>query len=206
MIKKPGVVMVRVWDPIIRIGHWLIVGGFFIAYVLEEDNLVVHVWAGYVVGAVVLIRLLWGFVGPENARFSSFLYKPRQILNYLMDLPRRRSRRYLGHSPAGGAMILVLILGLSTITASGLMVYAYEENAGPMSVFIDSDQAADSSPGHQQFEESEEFWEELHELAANLTLALVLFHVLGVFLASRIHGENLILAMFNGKKKVGPPE
>lgn len=202
-------VVVQVWDPLIRIGHWLIVCGFFIAYIVEDDKLKVHVWAGYTVGIVLLIRLLWGFMGPENARFSSFIYKPQRILRYLADLPRGQARRYLDHSPAGGAMIIALILGLLIITVSGLMVYAYEEHSGPVSIFITPMVEIDSAApgghaGHSmaaaEFEEREEFWEELHELAANFTLALVLLHILGVALASWIHRENLVASMITGKK------
>ena len=118
MKKKLSGVLVQVWDPIVRIDHWLIVAGFFIAYVLEEDNLPIHVWAGYVVGTVLVVRILWGFVGTKNARFSEFVCRPRLVIRYLIDLPHGRSRRYLGHSPAGSAMILALLLGISVITIS----------------------------------------------------------------------------------------
>src|SRR5690242_5061074 len=91
----------RVWDPFMRSAHWMIVAGFAVAYLTEDDLLPVHVWAGYVVGGLVLARILWGFAGPRHARFSDFLYPPRAVVSYLVDLLRFRAPRYLGHSPAG---------------------------------------------------------------------------------------------------------
>jgi cytochrome b len=85
------------------------------------------------------------------------------------------------------------------------MVYAYEEGSGPMSAFIEGESEIESSAQGERHEEREEFWEELHEIAANSTLALVLLHVLGVLFAGRAHGENLVIPMISGKKYVGPP-
>ena len=68
---------IAVWDPLIRIGHWTIVLAFAVAYFSGEDLLSVHVWAGYIVGAVVLIRVIWGFIGPTRKRFTDFVLCPR---------------------------------------------------------------------------------------------------------------------------------
>ena len=198
---------VRVWDPLVRIGHWLLAGAFFVAYFTEDELLSVHVWAGYTVGTIVTIRILWGFIGSGHAKFSDFLYSPARSFAYLIQLVRQRARRYLGHSPAGGAMVLMLLASLVATTWSGLMVYAYEEKAGPLAPMIVaqagspevstlSDEDSDSA-----FEQKEDFWEELHEFSANLTLLLVILHVAGVLLASRAHRENLIGAMITGLKR-----
>ena len=79
---------IMVWDPLICGGHWIIATAFALAYFTEEDLLSVHVWAGYVVGVAVVIRTLWGFVGPNRVRFSDFIYPPRAVLAYLNDLVR----------------------------------------------------------------------------------------------------------------------
>ena len=61
---------------------------------------------------LIVLRIVWGFIGPEHARFSSFIFPPGTVLRYLWDLLLGRAKRYLGHSPGGGAMVLVLLIGL----------------------------------------------------------------------------------------------
>lgn len=205
---------VKVWDPLVRVGHWTLVAAFFIAYFTEEDLLTQHVWAGNTVAGVVLFRVLWGFIGTENARFKNFVRSPGTTLRYLVDIARNRAKRYIGHNPAGGAMIVALIASLAVTTWSGLEIYAIEENAGPLAGFSAQSNLGDSSfelvgtayaseddDSDDEHESAEEFWEEVHEASANVTLFLVLLHVAGVLLASFTHRENLIKAMLTGRKK-----
>jgi cytochrome b len=180
--------MVPVWDGFVRVSHWTIVVGFFVAYFTEDDLLTLHVWAGYVVGVLVLLRIVWGVVGPKHARFVDFLYRPSEVLAYMRDLLRRTGKRYLGHSPAGGAMVIVLLIGLLAVVGTGLVLYAIEEHAGPLAGLV----AAGGRGG---------LWEEAHELLANLMLLLVGVHVAGVLLAAHVHHENLVRAMITGRKR-----
>jgi cytochrome b len=91
-----------VWDLFVRSSHWLIAAGFFVAYFTEEDTMTVHAWAGYLVGALLVLRIVWGLVGPRYARFSNFIYAPGMALRYFWALVRGHAKRYVGHSPAGG--------------------------------------------------------------------------------------------------------
>ena len=61
-----------------RLFHWTLVVAFTVAYLTDEDRLTVHVWAGYLVGGLIVARVIWGFVGPVHARFSDFLSTPAQ--------------------------------------------------------------------------------------------------------------------------------
>ena len=199
--SSSGRARIPVWDPLVRIAHWLLVLAFFVAYFTEDEVLSIHVWAGYAVGIIVLTRVVWGFFGTSHARFRDFLYRPSTILSYFGNLLRGRGQRYLGHSPAGGVMVMVMLLALAAITWTGMMVYAYDQQAGPLAGFVASDIA---SMTESAFEAREEFWEETHEFFVNLTLLFVVLHVAGVALASFVHKENLVSAMLSGKKR--PPE
>lgn len=178
---------VRVWDPLVRIGHWTLVVTFFTAYLTEDDFLTVHVWAGYVLACVVAFRLLWGLVGTRHARFTDFVRGPRAVYAYFRDALSQRGRRYLGHNPAGGAMVLALLICLTLTAVSGMGLYAVEEGAGPLAGWIAEGRYEDA-------------WEEVHEVFANLSLMLVILHVAGVAFSSVIHRENLVQAMVTGRK------
>ena len=178
---------IYVWDPLVRLFHWSLVVAFTVAYLTEDDLLNVHVWAGYLVGGLVVARVTWGFVGPAHARFADFLCSPADTLRYVRDLVLFRAKRHLGHSPGGGAMVVLLLLFLGATVVSGLVVYGGEQQAGPLAGMFTKDTG--------------EKVEEVHELLANITLALVLAHIAAVVLASFVHGENLVRAMFTGYKR-----
>jgi cytochrome b len=182
---------IKVWDPAVRLFHWSLVVAFTVAYFTEEDILDVHVVAGYTVLGLVLFHILWGFIGPQHARFSDFVYRPGVVGAYLKDLVLGRARRYLGHNPAGGVMIILLFISLLGVTVSGLAVYAADEQAGPLAFWL-------GGVG----ERWEDRLEEVHEFLANLTLGLVFLHILGVLAESFLHRENLVASMFTGYKKV----
>jgi cytochrome b len=177
---------VYVWDPFVRLFHWGLVAAFTIAYVVEEP-LTVHVWAGYVVGILVLARVIWGFLGSGHARFSDFVYSPAASLRYMRDLIGFQAKRYLGHSPGGAAMVVALLVCLAATVVTGLIVYGGEHQAGPLAGMFSKDTG--------------ETVEEAHEIFANVTLALVFIHLVGVALASFAHRENLVRAMITGYKR-----
>ncbi|MGE4219456.1 MAG: cytochrome b/b6 domain-containing protein [Alphaproteobacteria bacterium] len=172
---------VKVWDPLVRLFHWGLVASFATAWLTAESWDEVHEWAGYIAGALVAFRLVWGLVGPRYARFSQFVRSPAGVRGYLMAMLRRREPRYVGHNPAGGAMVVALLLGMAGTAATGWMLT------------LDA------------------FWgsglvEDVHETLANLLLVLVSLHVLGVIYASLRHGENLVRAMIDGRKQAPGPE
>jgi len=203
-----------VWDLFVRFGHWALVAAFAIAYLSAEEEKgppdALHVWAGYVVGAIVVLRVVWGFVGPKYARFSDFVTGPVTTLRYLVDLVSGRARRYLGHSPAGGAMVLALLVCLAGTVVTGVMAYG-EHGKGPLggeppaiaSQAYANPALAEENDGTVGLAEKggESFVGGLHGALANITLALVILHVLGVGVASFAHRENLAAAMVSGRKR-----
>ncbi|MFD2231817.1 cytochrome b/b6 domain-containing protein [Alkalimarinus sediminis] len=181
---------VSVWDPLVRIFHWVLVGAFFTAYITEEDFLTIHSWAGYTVLGLLIFRIIWGVIGTKHARFKDFVFTPKYTIQFLKDTFSLKAKRYLGHNPAGGAMVILLILSLIVTTFSGLMILGIEEAQGPLAPWLSG---ASHSLG--------DLFEELHEFFANFTLFLVFVHVAGVLIESMIHGENLIVSMFSGTKR-----
>jgi cytochrome b len=210
-------VTVPVWDPLVRVFHWTLALAFVVAYFSGEGTLALHVWAGYLVGGLVVLRVIWGLVGPRHARFADFVFGPFAVLGYLGDLLRFHAKHYLGHSPAGGALVLALLIGLAAVVGTGLQLYAIEENAGPLAglttasgptparaIPSDEGEATEAEAAKAAgAAEGEAFWEELHEVLANLTLALAVLHIAGVVLASLVHRENLARAMITGRKRAG---
>ena len=181
---------IKVWDPLVRLFHWTLVAAFTTAYLTEGEFLNIHTLAGYTVLGLLVFRLAWGLVGPRHARFSDFVYSPRMILSYLKQVLTLRALRYIGHNPAGGAMILALLLSLLITTVSGVALYGADRWEGPLAgLLMDID----------------EFWidalEEIHEFFANFTLFLVVMHVIGVLWESLLHRENLVRTMINGRKR-----
>jgi len=185
--RKSMLPQVYVWDPFVRVFHWMLVAAFAVAY-LTDDQLIIHVWAGYVVGALVVARIVWGFFGSRHALFSDFVYAPATALRYARDLLLfRAGERRIGHSPGGGYVIILLLVFLSATVVTGLIVYGGEQQAGPLAGMFTKERG--------------EAVEEWHEFFANITLALTCVHTVGVLLRSFVYRENLVRAMFTGYKR-----
>jgi len=169
---------VTVWDPLVRIGHWLLVVGVAAAWITRTGGHELHEALGYAALAIVVLRVLWGFTGPRHARFSEFVRSPAATLDYAKLLLAAREPRYVGHNPLGGWMTVVLLL---VITAVGVSGWVYTTDA---------------------------YWgvkwvADLHEALSDVLLALIALHLAGVALASYRHRENLVAAMLHGRKRPG---
>ena len=164
---------VKVWDLFVRSFHWSVVVLFAIAYVTGDEVQRVHIITGYVVAALVAMRIVWGFVGPRHARFADFVRAPREVLTYFRDVLLLRAQRYIGHNPAGGLMVVALLVMLTVTSVSGYLM------------------TTDAYWGSKAMEE-------IHGALANATVALIVLHVLGVLIASFQHRENLVKAMVSG--------
>jgi cytochrome b len=105
---------VRVWDPLVRIFHWSLVGLFAFAFVTGDEWDKAHETAGYIIAGLVAFRVVWGLIGPRHARFTDFVRGPGTIFTYLRDALAMKAPRHIGHNPAGGAMIVLMLLALST--------------------------------------------------------------------------------------------
>jgi cytochrome b len=205
---------VKVWDIFIRIFHWTLVGSIIGLYLSAEDFKSVHIRLGYFVICLVLARIIWGFFGTKYARFSNFLYSPDKIVRYLKSLFVGKPIHYIGHNPAGGLMIVVMLISLLVTTFTGLKALAVD-GQGPLAnsdasiirlAFADGDEADENEEhmnkaGHHPKEQKEEFWEEIHEVMTSFMAILIVVHLGGVLVSSWRHKDNLVGAMTTGKKK-----
>ena len=185
---------IKVWDPLVRVGHWLLATVVIIAWFVDEP-LWLHTWLGYIAITLVLLRIVGGLVGPNYARFASFVRGPRLTFGYFSDLIRFSSKRYLGHSPAGAVMIIALLVMVAVTAVTGMASLAATRGEGPLAGVITKVERATTE------EDQELLIEEIHETAANVTMVLVLLHIAGVALASFAHRENLVAAMITGLKR-----
>jgi cytochrome b len=179
--------VVLVWDAPIRIFHWLAVVLVAAAYVTWQLNWMVwHAWAGEALLALLLFRLLWGFFGSETARFSHFVASPRAAWRYLAHEQRHEPDRQVGHNPAGGWMVLVLLALLFGETLTGLYVANDVADEGPLTEFTPAPIANAITA--------------LHWIFWNGLLAAVLLHVAAIVFYAVAIRHNLVMPMVTGRK------
>lgn len=168
---------VKVWDALVRAGHWTLVICIAAAWFVHGQW---HEWLGYAALAVVALRVVWGLIGSRYARFGQFVRSPALTLAYGRQILAHREPRHIGHNPLGAWMIVALLLTLAGVCASGWL-YTTDRFWG------------------------EEWVEDIHEGLTNVLLTLVALHVAGVIFSSLRHGENLVRAMINGRKRAPAP-
>lgn len=167
---------VRTWDLFVRVFHWSVVALVILEVAILDEDGDAHIVAGYMVAGLVVLRLIWGFVGSRNARFSAFPPSIGGAIRHLSDLlSGRRDAPHRSHNPAGALMVYNLLLTLAGITVTGIMM------------------------------RMDAFWgvawvEDWHEILVNWLLLSVILHVAGVIWESLRSGVNLVRAMVTGWK------
>lgn len=172
---------ILVWDAPVRVFHWLMVLCFAGAWLTSESERwqLLHITLGYTMAGLIAFRLLWGLLGTRYARFAQFVRGPQAVARYLRSLADARPQHHTGHNPAGALAIVLILLAGAALTASGWA--SYNEIGG-------------------------NWLEEVHEVLGNGMLLLVVVHVAGVLVSSRLHRENLARAMLTGRKDGAPSE
>lgn len=198
---------VKVWDIAVRVFHWSLALLFLISYLTGDDESDLHVYSGYAIIGLLAFRIIWGLIGTKYARFSNFVYGKDVTVEYAKSMLAFKPKRYIGHNPLGGWMIIALLLSLIATTWSGLAVYGSKGHgplAGNFDIVISSAMADDDEHEHGS-DGGDDFLEEVHEFFANFTLFLVLVHIGGVLVSSLMHRENLVRSMITGLKDKDEP-
>lgn len=193
------------WDPVVRLTHWGIAVAVLLNALVTNGGSLTHVSLGWMGMALLLLRLIWGGLGPSEARFSAFPPNPAAALRHLGAVLRGKPGTHRSHNPAGAMMAYALWVTLAAVTLTGLVMTG---GATPMQVARDKAAVAsgDWSALIKEGESSEaddntlrHTAEEIHEMAANLLLLLAVLHVAGVFVESRAMRRNLVAPMLFGK-------
>ena len=179
--------IVLVWDIPTRVFHWLIVVLVAAAYATWRLNwMVLHGWVGEATLTLLLFRVLWGFLGGETARFSRFLTSPRAAVLHLKSAFRREPDNQVGHNPAGGWMVLLLLVLLLVETLTGLYVANDIADEGPLTEIVPA-WAANAIASS-------------HAILWDVLLAAIVLHVLAIAGFAAIKGQNLVRPMITGTK------
>jgi len=180
---------VRVWDLPVRVFHWSLVVLVTVSWVSVENGYMrLHVWSGLALLTLLLSRIAWGFIGSTTARFADFARGPRQALGYLRAIARGDHPHHLGHNPAGGWMVLLLLAALLAQAVTGLFANDGVRFNAPLSGLV-------SSAASDQLTQ-------VHGTIFNGILLFVWMHVVAVMYYRFVRGENLVAAMITGMRPV----
>ncbi len=178
---------ILVWDLPTRLFHWLtvvLVAAAYVTWRLNEMDW--HAYAGEALLALVLFRLIWGFIGSDSARFVLFLASPRAALRHLAHTFRREPDQQAGHNPAGGWMVVLMLGLLLGQTLTGIIDNNDVADAGPLS---------DIMPA----------WlcnliDDLHGWLWYALLVTIALHVTAIALYAVAKRQNLVRPMLTGRK------
>lgn len=179
-----------IWDPFVRIFHWSLAIAFGVAFYnhASEWDRMIHIEAGYVAGALIVARIIWGTIATGYANFRTFPPNVAKAVKYFFSLIKGNAKHYVGHNPTG-ALVIYAMLGIGlTAVASGIL--AFEDGL----IFGDAYMHA---------------FKTVHHYSTWGWLFLVCSHIIGVITESILHRDNLILAMITGCKrvcKIKPPK
>lgn len=214
------------WDPLVRLSHWglaLIVLG---NEALTRGGSVWHIWIGWGGLALLVLRLVWGLIGPRAARFVAFPPNPRAAIAHLRELADGKPRHYASHNPAGALMVYTLWAALAIVIATGVMMTgpnpvqaaadrtAAEQRAAEQAAVaaqatapqVNPDGTVAVAPAKPRRIHQQGLTRDLHSLMANLIVFLVSLHVAGVFVEGTVMRRNLLAPMLLGlRPKNRPP-
>lgn len=197
---------VKVWDIWVRFFHWFLVAFILLSYLTGEvggfdftmpgtdrfiSNMNVHVWSGLAILGLVTFRLIWGFAGSTTARFKNFVRGPSTILAYVKSILTGPVAFFAGHNPAGGAVVVIILIAL--LAQAGLGLFSQDESffatKGPLAFLISDETSKEITTIHKQL------WE-------YGILVLIVVHITANLFYWLIKKQDLILAMITGRRRL----
>ncbi|MDH5433311.1 MAG: cytochrome b/b6 domain-containing protein [Gammaproteobacteria bacterium] len=170
----------KIYDIPTRIYHWLtailFTSAFAIANTVDDESSLFpyHMLFGLMLLCLLIFRIIWGFIGSRHARFSAFLLKPQQLIQYFKDSIKGGGKRYAGHNPASSYSAIIIFISILVMATTGLLMANHI---------------------------NKHFFEDVHELFANLFLFTVIFHLAGLVIHQMKFRDNLSLSMIHGSKQ-----
>jgi cytochrome b len=183
-------IAVRVWDLPTRVFHWVLAVCVIVSLTtawVGGNAMVWHLRSGYMVFALLLFRLGWGFFGGHWSRFATFAYAPSTSLRYLRGESRPDEHHHVGHNPLGAYSVFGLLLILAAQVGSGLFADDEIATTGPLNKFVSGKTAGVLTQWHTTFGQ----W---------LIVALVVLHLAAVTFYLVRRKQNLVGPMLRGDK------
>ncbi len=173
-----------IYDLPVRLFHWIFAGLFIFSFVIaktvDDESFVYqyHMISGLIMGFIVLLRIAWGWTGTRYSLFKSFIFHPKELMNYFTDIFSRLSksnvdRKWSGHNPASSWSALLMLTFALGLSFTGFFMT-------------------------QGFKES---FEDIHEFLAHSFLFIAISHVLGLILHMIRHRDGIVFSMINGTKR-----
>lgn len=200
----------RNWDPVVKLTHWTIVLAILANALFTEEGSAAHVWIGYALAAILALRLLWGLIGPAEARFTAFPPNPAKALRHIGEIRRGEKAEHASHNPLGALMVYAIWSCLGVIIATGIAMAGFppqgesheEERPAAYASAEYGEEAEEAGEEAREGGEGHEEggMEELHEVAVNLLYLLIVLHIAGVVFETRRSGRQVVLAMLPGRR------
>jgi cytochrome b len=197
------------WDPVVRVSHWVIAGVVVGNALLTKGGGTVHVWLGWIGMVFLILRLVWGLVGSVEARFAAFPPRPGAAIAHIRHLLKGKPPEYRSHNPAGAMMIYALWASLAIVIGTGVVLTKGAtpwEIARQQAAVATGDWSAlvtegDSGEGTAEVGEGGHLIANIHQLGGNLLLILAVLHLGGVAAESVALRRNIVRPMISGRRR-----
>lgn len=178
---------VRVWDSFVRGFHWLLLVTFAGLWYTggKIDHIDRHEQLGLFMLALLLTRIIWGFIGSESAQFKTFLVGPKALVSYIK---APGSFQAFTHNPLGAWSVIAMLAALLAQAITGLFTDDAIFYRGPLAHLADASTVR--------------LLTQYHKLIIDLILILAAVHSVAIVFY-HLKGKKLLPAMIHGRQVTG---